>query len=199
MLGIEYLSDPYRSDLEEAKLWLFLFLGPLGLTAKTVQIFTSHASQTHITIHIPKAQDTYYPLTPPWRPRDDNDKDTRKDKDKDKDRTFKKTEWLKDPTCAIFLKMVWLEDNKYDDGGWTEGDDNDKDTGKDKDKDKDRDKDEMTKDPTCAIFLKMIWLKDIKYDDGGWISDASLKVMHRRWWCIAGGDAPQVVRHHAPW
>ena len=47
--------------------------------------------------------------------------------------------------------MVWLEDNKYDDGGWTEGDDNDKDTGKDKDKDKDRDK--MTKRPNmCHIF-----------------------------------------------
>ena len=39
-----------------------------------------YASQTHITIHIPKAHDKYYPLTP----RDDNDKDTRKDKDKDK-------------------------------------------------------------------------------------------------------------------
>ena len=50
------------SDLLEAK---FLFLGPLGQTAKTVQIFTSDASQTHITIHIPKAQDKYYPLTPP--------------------------------------------------------------------------------------------------------------------------------------
>ena len=33
--------------------------------------------------------------------------------------------------------MVWLKDVKYDDGGWTEGDDNDKDTLKDKDKDKD--------------------------------------------------------------
>ena len=42
------------------------------------------------------------------------------------------------------------------------------------------------KDPTCAIlFLKiqMIWLNYIKYADGGWTSDASLKVMHRRWWC----------------
>ena len=36
--------------------------------------------QTQITIHILKAHDKYYPLTP----RDDNDKDTRKDKDKDK-------------------------------------------------------------------------------------------------------------------
>ena len=32
--------------------------------------------------------------------------------------------------------MVWLKDVKYDDGGWTEGDDNDKDTRKDKDNDK---------------------------------------------------------------
>ena len=27
-----------------------------------------------------------------------------------------KTKWLKDPACAIFLKMVWLKDVKYDDG-----------------------------------------------------------------------------------
>ena len=45
------------------------------------QLYSSiYASQTHITIHIPKAHDKYYPLTP----RDDNDKYTRKDKDKDK-------------------------------------------------------------------------------------------------------------------
>jgi len=53
--------------------------------------------------------------------------------------------------------MVWLKDVKYDDGGWTEGDDNDKDTHKDEDKykykDKDKDKDEMTKRPNmCHIF-----------------------------------------------
>ena len=41
-----------------------------------------YASQTHITIHITKAHDKYYPLTP----RDDNDKYTRKDKDKDNDK-----------------------------------------------------------------------------------------------------------------
>ena len=29
-----------------------------------------------------------------------------------------KTKWLKDPTCAIFSKMIWLKDVKYDDGGW---------------------------------------------------------------------------------
>ena len=41
--------------------------------------------------------------------------------------------------------MIWLKDVKYDDGGWTEGDDNDK--------DKDKDKDEMTKRPNmCHIF-----------------------------------------------
>ena len=43
-----FLSDPYRSDPEEAKLFLFLVLAPLGPTAKTVQLFTSDASQTHI-------------------------------------------------------------------------------------------------------------------------------------------------------
>ena len=43
--------------------------------------------------------------------------------------------------------MIWLKDVKYDDGGWTEGDDNDKDRRKDKDKD------EMTKRPNmCHIF-----------------------------------------------
>ena len=43
------------------------------------------------------------------------------------------------------------------------------------------------KDPTCAISLKMIWLKDIKYNDEG---DAPQVVMHHRWWCTTGGDAP---------
>ena len=69
------------------------FLGPRGLLgtpssarpsvgAKNLdQLYSSmYASQTHITIHIPKAHDKYYPLTP----RDDNDKYTRKNKDKDK-------------------------------------------------------------------------------------------------------------------
>ena len=66
---ILFLSDPIGgSDLEEAILSLFLslLLWPLGPTANTVKLFTSDASQTHITIHIPKAHDTYYPLTPPW-------------------------------------------------------------------------------------------------------------------------------------
>ena len=69
------MSDPRWSDLEEAKLlslFLLLFLGPLGLTANTVQIFTCHASQTHMTIHIPKAHDTYYPLTCYTQRRRDN-------------------------------------------------------------------------------------------------------------------------------
>ena len=95
LLVFPFLSDPCGgSDLEEAKLWLWLlfFLGPLGLTAKTVQIFTSGASQTYITIIFRKLKTR----TIHWRPRDDNDKDTRKDKDKDKDkdRTFKKKVFL---------------------------------------------------------------------------------------------------------
>ena len=70
---------------------------------------------------------------------------------KTKTKTKTNTKWLKDPTCAIFSKMIWLKDVEYDDGGWTEGDDNDKDTRKDKDKD--NDKDEMTKRPNmCHIF-----------------------------------------------
>jgi hypothetical protein len=53
--------------------------------------------------------------------------------------------------------MVWLKDDKNDDGGWTEVDDNDKDTRKDEDEDKDKDKDndkyKMTKRPNmCHIF-----------------------------------------------
>ena len=38
----------------------------LGPTANTVKLFTFEASQTHITVHIMKAHDTFYPLTPPW-------------------------------------------------------------------------------------------------------------------------------------
>ena len=60
-----------------------------------------YASQTHITIHIPKGHDKYYPLTP----RDHNDKYTCKDKYKDNDKG-EMTKRLKDPTCAIFLKMI---------------------------------------------------------------------------------------------
>ena len=49
--------------------------------------------------------------------------------------------------------MVWLKDDKNDDGGWTEGDDNDKDTRKDEDKDNDKYKYKMTKRPNmCHIF-----------------------------------------------
>ena len=84
------------------------FLGPRGLLgtpssarpsvgAKNLdQLYSSmYASQTHITIHITKAHDKYYPLTP----RDDNDKYTRKDKDKDND----KDEMTKRPNmCHIF-------------------------------------------------------------------------------------------------
>ena len=50
-------------------------------------------------------------------------------------------------------------------------------------KTKTKTKTQWLKDPNWAIFLKMIWLKDNKYDDGGWISEASLTVMHQRWWC----------------
>ena len=75
--------------------------GPVGgpVCAKNLdQLYSSlYASQTHITIHIPKAHDKYYPLTP----RDDNDKDTRKDKDKDKYND--KYEMTKRPNmCHIF-------------------------------------------------------------------------------------------------
>ena len=30
--------------------------------------------------------------------------------------------YWKDPTCAIFLKRIWLKDIKYDDGGWISDD-----------------------------------------------------------------------------
>ena len=74
--------------------------------------------------------------------------------------------------------MIWLKDIKYDDGGWTEGDDNDKDKRKDEDKDKDKDNDEMTKRPNmCHIFENdMIYDKDIKYDDGVLSTDATMPV-----------------------
>ena len=35
-----------------------------------------------------------------------------------KTNTNTKTKLLKDPTSPIFLKMIWLKDIKYDDGGW---------------------------------------------------------------------------------
>ena len=73
----------------------------------------------------------------------DSRKDKYKDKDRDKDKDKDKDKMTKDPTCAIFSKMIWLKDIKYDDGRWTEDHDNDKDTRKDKD----NDKDEMTKRP----------------------------------------------------
>ena len=92
MIGI--IVGPLWSDLEEAKLFLFFLflflLAPLGPTEKTVQLFTSDASQTHIKYRFRKLTTR----TIQWRPRDDNDKDTRKDKDKDKDRTFKKKVFL---------------------------------------------------------------------------------------------------------
>ena len=60
-------------------------------------------------------------------------------------KTKTNTKWLKGPTYAIFSKMLWLKDIKYDGSRWTEGDDNDKDTRKDKDA--------MTKRPhMCHIF-----------------------------------------------
>jgi len=63
---------------------------------------------------------------------------------------------------------------------WRNRDDNDKDTRKYKDKDDD--KDEMTKRPNmCHIFENDM---NHGYQIQWWISDASLKVMHRRWWSI---------------
>ena len=38
-------------------------------------------------------------------------------KTKTKTKTMTKTNLLKDPTCAIFSKMILLKDVKYDDGG----------------------------------------------------------------------------------
>ena len=91
MVAEGFIVGPLWSDLEEAKLFLLLFLlAPLGPTVKTVQIFTSDASQTHMKYRFRKLTTR----TIQWRPRDDNDKDTRKDKDKDKDRTFKKKVFL---------------------------------------------------------------------------------------------------------
>ena len=54
---------------------------PFARAKNLDQLYSSiYASQTHITIHIPKAHDKYYPLTP----HDDNNKVKEKDKDKDK-------------------------------------------------------------------------------------------------------------------
>ena len=65
---------------------LGIFLGPLGLIANTVQLFTYDASQTHKTIHILKADGIYYPLMDKDKDRDDKDKDKDKYNDKDKNK-----------------------------------------------------------------------------------------------------------------
>ena len=37
-------------------------------------------------------------------------------------RQRQRQKYWKDPTCAIFLKRIWLKDIKYDDGGWISDD-----------------------------------------------------------------------------
>ena len=80
------MSDPYGgSDLEYPKLGLLL-LGPLGLTSNTVHLFTSDASQTHKTIYIPKAHDTYYPPVTQFVTDSDGNGDSDSDSDSDSDK-----------------------------------------------------------------------------------------------------------------
>ena len=84
-----FLSDPYGgSDLEYPillSLLLLLLLGPLGLRSNIVHLFTSDASQTHKTIYIPKAHDTYYPPVTQFVTDSDGDSDSDSDSDSDKD------------------------------------------------------------------------------------------------------------------
>ena len=54
---------------------LLLLLGPLGLRANNVHLFTSDASETHNTIHILKAHDTFYPLVTQFVIDSDSDRD----------------------------------------------------------------------------------------------------------------------------
>ncbi len=82
------MSDPYGgSDLEYPNLGimllLLLLLGPLGLTSNTVHLFTSDASQTHKTIYIPKAHDTYYPPVTQFVTDSDGNSDSDSDSDSD--------------------------------------------------------------------------------------------------------------------
>ena len=63
-----FLSDPYRSDPEEANLSLSLLsVRLLGPTANSVKLFTSEALQTHMTIIFRKLMTciSNYPMTPP--------------------------------------------------------------------------------------------------------------------------------------
>ena len=102
----------------------------LGPTANTVKLFTSDASQTHTTIHIPKAHDTYYPLTPPWW----QWQIQRHTKDKDKDKHVR--ELYQEGDCqhtSAYLCCVILFVDKWRYGITFE-------SHKDKDKDKDKDK-----------------------------------------------------------
>ena len=56
----------------------------IGLSSNSVLYFTPNPSETHITIHFPKAHDTDYPLSMQFVTDSDSDTDTDTDTDNEK-------------------------------------------------------------------------------------------------------------------
>merc|ERR1712105_507386 len=63
MGGEEVIVGPLSVRPRRGKILLLLLHNIIALSSKSVQLITSDASQTHITIHFPKAGDTHNPLT----------------------------------------------------------------------------------------------------------------------------------------
>ena len=58
----------------------------IGLSSNSVLYFTPNPSETHITIHFPKAHDTDYPLSMQFVTDSDSDTDTDTDTDTDNEK-----------------------------------------------------------------------------------------------------------------
>ena len=67
-------------------LLLVLLVVTIGLSSNSVLYFTPNPSETHITIHFPKAHDTDYPLPMQFVTDSDSDTDTDTDTDTDNEK-----------------------------------------------------------------------------------------------------------------
>ena len=65
---------------------LVLVVVIIGLSSNSVLYFTPNPSETHITIHFPKAHDTDYPLSMQFVTDSDSDTDTDTDTDTDNEK-----------------------------------------------------------------------------------------------------------------
>ena len=98
-----------------------------------------------------------------------------------------KTKWLKDPTCAIFLKMIWLKDINFDDGGWINGA-------------------SLSWCTEAGVVMHWRWWCSTASDGPKmvihwrlWCSDASHVVMHCGCWCADAADALMLLMHWCYW